>query len=306
MTTMFENFNLLESRVLDTLEKTDLEKIKAILSKIKEPTICTGVGGSYVVSNFASKVLTSKNNCIAENCQPRDILHKNLEPYTNILCCSYSGENYGTTTALSDELKLKKFLLSAKKLPKINNLTYSSTIPLEESFISLAATLIPMSILLAFYLDNDLSIIKEILQTKQDYLVKVSKLYEIFSGYETSTASLFLESTLVESGIAIPIVHDKYEYCHGRSTTSYHNDSSAIYFTHYNPLDRKLLSEFPNYYHDIITINCAYCDSIVNEYYLTYKAMLLAKAIAVSQNKDLSIVDYSPLVKKLYYFRGEM
>lgn len=303
---MFENFNLLESRVLDALEKTDLEKIKVILSKIKEPTICSGVGGSNVVSNFASKVLTSKNNCIAENCQPRDLKYKNLEPYSNILCCSYSGENYGTTIAFSEELKLTKFLLSTKKLRGIQNLTYSFTIPQEESFISLAATLIPMSILLAFYLDNDISIIKEILQTKEEYQVKISKIYEIFSGYETSTASLFLESTLVESGIAIPIIHDKYEYCHGRSTTSYHNDSSAIYFNHYYPLDRKLLSEFPNYYHDIITFNYAYCDPIINDYYLTYKSMLLAKAIAVSQNKDLSIVDYSPLVKKLYYFRGDM
>lgn len=303
-TTMFENFNLLESRVLDALESTDLEQIKKILSTLKEPTICTGVGGSYVVSNFASKVLSIKNNCLTENCQPRDILYKNLGPYVNILCCSYSGSNFGVETSFANTLN--KYLLSSKEILDVNNLTYHSTISPEKSFISLAATLVPMSILLAFYLDNDISIVKEILQTKKEYLVKISKIYEIFSGYETSTASLFLESTLIEAGLAIPIVHDKYDYCHGRSTISYINSSIAILLNNSTDLDNKFLSEFPSYFQDLITIDKVYNDAIINDYFLTYQSMLLAKAIADSQNKDLSIVDYSPLVKKLYYFKGEM
>ena len=48
---MHDNFKLLEERVLDSLEKTDLERISSKLKEIKTPTITTGVGGSSVVSN---------------------------------------------------------------------------------------------------------------------------------------------------------------------------------------------------------------------------------------------------------------
>ena len=48
------------------------------------------------------------------------------------------------------------------------------------------------------------------------------------------------------------------------------------------------------------------CDDIVNDFYLTYMCMLLTKEIAHMKNKDLSIVDYLQVVKKLYRFKGEM
>ncbi|MDE5889193.1 MAG: hypothetical protein K2H20_04145, partial [Bacilli bacterium] len=185
-------------------------------------------------------------------------------------------------------------------------LTYESSIENEDSFISLAATLMPMSILLAYYTDNDISLIKEILATKKEYLVRISKMYEILSGYDTSTASIFLESTLTESGVAIPLVHDKYGYCHGRSTTSNDNNSSVILLNKGTELDKKLLSLFPNYYQEVIKIDSKYQDSVIDDFYLTYQSMLLAKSIASSANKDLSRVDYSPMVKKLYYFKGSM
>jgi len=154
--------------------------------------------------------------------------------------------------------------------------------------------------------DNDLSIIREVLKNKKEYLTKVSQIYEILSGYDTSTASIFLESTLVESGVAIPLVHDKYGYCHGRTTTSKVNKSSAIIFNKDTELDKKLLSELLEYYEQVIEIDSQYKDSIIDDFYLTYQAMLLAKSIAESTNKDLSRVDYSPMLKKIYYFKGSM
>ncbi len=301
---MHDNFNLLESRVLDTLTKTNLERIKDVLSSIKTPTICTGVGGSNVVSNFASKVISKKNNCIVESIEPRSIIYKSLSGYSNVLACSYGGSNFGVETSFNNELN--KYLLSTKIKEGVNNITYISSIEPEDSFISLAATLMPMSILLAYYADNDLSLIREILATKKAYLTRVSKIYEILSGYDTSTASIFLESTLAESGVAIPIVHDKYGYCHGRSTTSYHNNSSVIIFNKDTELDQKLLSLFQEYYQEVIQIDSRYQDSIIDDFYLTYQSMLLSKSIATSTNKDLSRVDYSPMVKKLYYFKGSM
>lgn len=301
---MYDNFKLLESRVIDTLEKTDLEKIKKELKKLTTPTICTGVGGSNVVSNFASKVLSTKNGCLTINSEPRDLIYMNLSNYDNVISCSYGGNNYGVKTAFNNELK--KYLLTTNPRPGVTNLEYSSTIEQEDSFISLAATLMPMSILLAYYTDNDLSLIKKVLETKKDYHIIRSNLYEIMSGYETSTAATFLESTLTESGIAIPLVSDKYGYCHGRSTLSYNNQASAVIYNRNTELDNKFLTDFPKYYQEVIKIDSKYQDQIIDDFYFTYQSMLLAKAIAENTNQDLSRVNYSPLVKKLYYYKGGM
>lgn len=302
---MEENFLKLEKRIRETLQDTDLEKVFATLEKIKEPTICTGVGGSNVVSTFISKVLESKNNIIAISQEMRDLLYCNLTPYQNIIIASYSGKNYGVKVAL--DTPLKHYLFSTYEKEGIQNINYKN-LDKEHSFISLAATLIPMSILLSYYLDGKNDCIFKILKNTE--IPKVERIsqnvFEIMSGYESKTAASFLESTFIEAGIAIPIIHDKYAYCHGRSTTSYFEKHNMIYFNGNTELDKEMLEEFPKYYEQIIPINYKYEDKIVNDFYLTYKSMLLAKRIALLQKKDLSVIDYSSIVRKLYYFKGEM
>ena len=139
-----------------------------------------------------------------------------------------------------------------------------------------------------------------------NFKINDGNIYEILSGYETSTATEFIESTLVESGIGIPIVHDKYDFCHGRTTLGYKNNTNLIFFDCNNQLDILYRKELNNYYDNIISLNKKFNDEIINDYYLTYISMLLCKEIACRQDKDLSNVDYSPLVKKLYYFKDEM
>lgn len=302
-TRMNENFVKLKERVFDSLEKSDLIKIRSILSFINGSTLVSGVGGSSVVSLFLSKVLSVKNNIICENVTARDLIYKNLIGFQNIISCSYSGNNFGVATSF--ENGLKKYLLSKNFKDGVININYSS-IDAEKSFISLASTLIPMSIILAYYLDNDLDIIKDILNSAVDFHFSDSNIYEILSGYETSTASKFIESTLTESGIGIPIIHDKYDFCHGRSTLSHNYKSNLILFNTNNELDELFINTLVNYYHSVIRLDRKYEDDNVNDYYFTYLSMFLCKQIADTKKKDLSIVDYSPLVKKLYYFKGGM
>lgn len=302
---MEENFLKLEKRIRDTLQDTNLEKVFATLETIKESTICTGVGGSNVVSTFMSKVLGTKNNVIATNLEMRDLIYCYLKAYQNIIAASYSGKNYGVE--LSFNTPLKHFLFSTYEREGVQNISYKNQ-DKEESFISLAATLIPMSILLSYYLNGKNDCIFEILENSEipNFENPSQNVYEIMSGYESKTAATFLESTFTEAGIGIPIVHDKYAYCHGRSTIGYHASHNMIYFNGNTELDNLMLEEFPKYYEQIIPIDYKYEDKIVNDFYLTYKSMLLAKQIALFQKKDLSIVNYSPLVRKLYYFKGEM
>lgn len=300
---MYDNFSKLEKRVLDSVEKSDLIKIRDILSSITNPTLVSGVGGSYVVSEYLSKILSKKNNIICNNIESRSLKYINLNKYKNIISCSYSGNNLGVD--LSFDNNLNKYLLSKNKREGVTNINYVVD-DVEHSFISLSSTLIPMTMALLYYLDDDINLIKDILLSKIDFNINNKLVYEILSGYETSTAHTFLESTLVESGIGIPIVHDKYDYCHGRSTLNYHHNNNIIFFNTQSNLDRLFDLELNKYYESVIKIDKKYDDDIINDYYLTYICMLLTKEIASIQNKDLSNVNYSGIVKKLYRYKGEV
>ena len=300
---MYDNFGKLESRVLNSISKTDLILIRDIFKSINEPTLVSGVGGSHVVSAFLTKLLSVKNNIICNNITPRDMNYINLNNYKNVISCSYGGDNFGVDVTFNNNLN--KYLLSKNKIEGINNINYHVDYS-EHSFISLSATLIPMTIVLLYYLDNDISVIKEILSTNINFDLNDKTIYEVLSGYESNTASTFIDSTLTESGIGIPIIHDKYEYCHGRSSLNHHFNNNIIFFNNYKELDKLFEKELPKYYENIIKIDKKYSDDIINDYYFTYVSMLLCKDLAIKHNKDLSNVDYSQIVKKLYKYKGEM
>lgn len=290
------NFEYLKGRVVDTFDNTDTEFINYELSKLDKPTLVSGIGGSSVVSDFGAKVLSIKNSIIARNIEPRDMIYMNGE-YSNIVACSYSGNNFGVD--LSFDNNLKKYLLSRNTNEEAVNLQYKTTIDNQRSFISLGATLIPISVLINYYLNGDESFLDDIEECVFSFDTECD-VYEIFSGYDTSTTSKYLESTMVESGIGIPIVHDKYSYCHGRSTMSINNNSIAIFLNRNTELDRLLLREISKYYKNVIVIDGKYKDMILDDYQMLVQAMYLTKFIAESKSKDLSKVEYSPLCKTLY------
>ena len=300
---MKENFENLERRVFDSLYNSDLDKINYELSKINDNTLVSGVGGSSVVSVYASKVLSKKNNIITSCVEPRDFNYLNTSLYKNVLSCSYSGNNYGVKLSFLNNLK--HFLLSSKKNLEedIINLTYTCYDE-EKSFISLAGTLIPCSIMLNYYLNNNPEFIIDNLDSYSYNFDVECDAFEIFSGIDTFTASKYLESTMVESGIGIPIIHDKYSYCHGRSTISTVNNNIAIYFNCNTELDKLLLNEIPKYYKNVIVINTS--NGLISEYKLLLKCMYLTKFIAEKKKKDLSCVDYNPIVKKIYKYDKEL
>ena len=300
------NFEYLDKRVLDSLERTDLGKIRYELSKLNEPTILSGVGGSSVVSEFGSRVISKTNQVIATNSEPRDLVYKTTSGYKNIIACSYSGNNYGVQIAFDNTLK--KYLLSNNRYDdnEVTYLQYLTTIDKERSFISLGATLIPVTIFLDYYLKGDNKVIKELLHSTQFDFDTSCDAYEIFSGYDTSTTSKYLESTITEAGIGIPLVHDKYSYCHGRSTVSINYTNIAIYLNRNTELDKLLLQELPRYYKTVLVLESSQQDPILADYDMLIQAMYLTKYIAEQQSKDLSKVEYSPLCKKLYTYNGSL
>lgn len=294
------NFEYLKGRIVDAFDNTDTEYINYELSKLDKPTLVSGVGGSSVVSDFGTKVLSTKNSIITRNTEPRDMIYMNSSVYSNIVACSYGGSNYGVELSFNNELK--KYLLSRNRNDGVVNLQYNTTIDNERSFISLGATLIPVSILINYYMNGDMSFLDDIEERVFSFDTEC-EVYEIFSGYDTSATSKYLESTMVESGIGVPIVHDKYSYCHGRSTMSINNNSIAIFLNRNTELDRLLLNEISGYYKNVIVIDGKYKDMVLDDYQMLVQAMYLTKFIAESKSKDLSKVEYNPLCKTLYKCR---
>lgn len=303
---MQNNFKFLKDRIVDSLSYTDLDYINNELSKLNEPTLFSGVGGSNVVSEFGSKVINIKNNIVSINSEPRNFLYQNNIPFKNVIACSYSGNNYGVE--LSFRNSLKKYLLSNNSFndDNVTYLKYNTNIPKENSFISLGATLIPVSILLSYYLNKDNNLILDCIEELPFNFKPTSNIYEIFSGYDTSTASKYLESTMVESGIGIPVVHDKYSYCHGRSTLGYNYNATAIYYNRNTEFDKMMLEELKKYYNLIITIDSKFKDQILDDYQMLIQSMYLSKYIAEKDLIDLSKINYSPIVKKIYKYNKQI
>ena len=300
------NFDFLKARVIDSLDNTDLEFIRNELSKLSEPTLFNGVGGSSVVSEFGAKVINTKNGVFSVNSEPRDFLYRNNGAFRNVVACSYSGNNYGVELAF---LKgLRKYLLSNNSFDDsgVTYLKYSTTIDKERSYISLGATLIPVSILMNYYLGGQNTPMLDCIEESSFNFDLESDVYEIFSGYDTSTASKYLESTMVESGIGIPIVHDKYSYCHGRSTLGINYNGIAIYYNRNTEFDLMMLEELKKYYSMTITIDSKFKDQILDDFQMLIQSMYLTKYIAEKKLKDLSKVEYSPIVKKLYKYSGQI
>ena len=299
------NFEYLKRRVEDALDRTDLEFIRSELLKIKDASIVSGVGGSSVVSEFGSKVLNQKNGIISINCEPRDFLYQGVSGFKNVISCSYSGNNYGVDLSFDNDLK--KYLLSNNPSTSedVVNLQYQTAIDKERSFISLGATLIPVSILMDYYLEGEDDKLLDLILEK-DFSFEPSHIYEIFSGYDTRTTAKYLESTLVESGIGIPIVHDKYSYCHGRSTLSNVQQSNAIYFNRGTEFDKMMVEELKQYYQEVIVIESKSTDQVIDDFQMLVQAMYLTKYLAEKQSKDLSKVEYSPVNKKLYKYSGQI
>ena len=309
-------FNKLESRLLDANQKIDSEKNYKVLDTINEPTVSVGTGGSYPTSIFGAKVLTEKG-LISLSMNPRDAIY-NLQGIKNLISYSWSGKSYGNQVALNSYPKSIIVHANEQIIHDKEVRLYYEGMDKENSFISEATTLIPMGELLKYYLQSKHlneqeylnSIIHQTFQETNDNYNFNSKIFEIMTGDDTRVAAHILESTMTESGIGIPLLHEKYDYCHGRSVTSSTNrgQHSLIYLLNQETeLDKTLLELVAHNYKNIILLKSDTNDKIVGEYLLSLKAVLLCNQISKNKKMSLSQVDYDPsVVKKLYRYKGEL
>lgn len=331
------NFLKLEKRILsinDPLlnKANDIRKMLYQLTIDNKPTLIMATGGSKVVAYYLQLIIERLeiNGVICEVIEPRDYFYKvNRNQFSNLIAISTSGNTNGIKDVL-DDFNGTKFLITQNnqesnyQVISWGNEKYET----EKSFISLASSLGPITLMLDAITSLNMEIgsdeikkinykIKELLIRSREKIDKISvnfkdiSLIQIMSGYETKTSSSVLESNLVETGLASPVMHDKGSFCHGRSNLLFqYPDSHVIYLCHQRrELDNILIELINKEYSNISIFDTEDIkeDYFWKEYYLILQMYFLSKKIADDKNIDLTQPEYNPkLVKKLYNFRGDM
>ena len=297
---MMDCFASLSDRVDYAIENTDLKKVFETLNEIKGSTLVCGVGGSAVVGVYLAKILREKRHLLATFVYPRDLCYMNISGYENVISVSYSGNNIGVDVLKGK--RLNKYLLTGNPKKGFKNIVYK--MQPELSYVSISATIVPLSILTLYY-KNDPKLVKEIVNIETG-LTSGDDHFEVMSGYETLTAATLIESSLVESGMATCLLHEKYNYCHGRINITKVLDSDMIFFKMNNELDEVLYETLYKYYDNIICIERRYKDDIINDFCDCVIGLKLIRNIALAKNCDISDMKEIPDNDVLYLFKGKM
>jgi hypothetical protein len=331
------NFSKMEERIMQVNDPylgkyNDIREMLYELAIAKKPTLIMATGGSKVIAYYLQSIIERLrfDGIICEVIEPRDYFYKaNREIFSNLIVISASGNTNGINEALLD-FKGKKYLITEnKKDANYQVVCWGNELyDREKSFISLANSLGPISLLLDSTTSLNLELssneikkinykIKELLSRSREKIDKLnvnfkdSSLIQIISGYETRSSASVLESNLTEVGLAAAVIHDKGSYCHGRCNLLFqYPESKIIYLTHgLKELDNLLIdsinSEYSNVY--IFDTNDLNENIFWKEYYLILQMYYLSKKIADDKNIDLTQPEYNPnLVKRLYKFKGEM
>lgn len=331
------NFSKLEERIMQVNDPylgkyNDIREMLYELTIDNKPTLIMATGGSKVIAYYLQLIIErlGLTGIICEVIEPRDYFYKaNKDMFSNLIVISASGNTNGISEALLN-FKGNKYLIT-ENVKEYNYQVVSWGNELydrEKSFISLATSLGPISLLLDSTTSLNLELgsneikrindkIKELLSRSKEKINKLNvdfkdtSLIQIMSGYETKSSASVLESNLTEVGLAAAVIHDKGSYCHGRSNLLFqYPNSRIIYLSHgLKELDDLLIDSINGEYSNISVFDTNdLSDNIFwKEYYLILQMYFLSKKIAEDKNIDLTQPEYnSTLVKKLYKFKGEM
>lgn len=331
------NFSKLEERIMQVNDPclgkyNDIREMLYELTIDNKPTLIMATGGSKVIAYYLQLIIErlGLTGIICEVIEPRDYFYKaNRGMFSNLIAISASGNTNEISEALLDFRGNKYLITENKKESNYQVVSWSNELyNREKSFISLATSLGPISLLLDSTTSLNLELgsneikrindkIKELLSRSKEKINKLNvdfkdtSLIQIMSGYETKTSASVLESNLTEVGLAPTVIHDKGSYCHGRSNLLFqYPNSRIIYLSHgLKELDDLLIDSINGEYSNISVFDTNdLSDNIFwKEYYLILQMYFLSKKIAEDKNIDLTQPEYNPtLVKKLYKFKGEM
>lgn len=235
------NVNHLLDRTLRALESDADKHLRDIVNEIHGRILTVGTGGSFAAAEFASKCINRFHpDSTAVSCRPRDILVQGLHKTDAVFLYSYSGKtkdirnvyDFCCDRNISVYIITKLSVRECEKYYRKDSIiSYCSshTATKERGFISIAGTLIPMSIMGQIYYSDKqgdfIAFLDKCFQkwgrefSDDKYLFKLPgnrMNIDIFSGLDTNCAAIDLESKFIESGVARVSVHEKKDFSHGR------------------------------------------------------------------------------------------
>lgn len=227
------NVNNLLPRLLkvDNLDTVfEIQKLITNIKRQKDNVAIIGTGGSFISAHFIAKLLSQELVKPIIVLKPRDVFIYPIKNISSAILLTYSGKTPDILT-VNDYLKknnIKSYIVTnqEKDNPEENIISYNSS-RIEKGFLAVAGIIIPIylfaksclkEINLKDFVENSITKWKSELSFENLNLKIADKplLIDIFSGYETNTTALDLESKFIESGFGRVTIHDKKDFSHGR------------------------------------------------------------------------------------------
>lgn len=317
------NANNLLFRLLkaDDLDISEIKELITNLKSQKDNVIIIGTGGSFISAHFIAKLLSQELTKPMIALKPRDIFIRSIKDVSATILLTYSGKTPDiliTNSHLKDN-NVKTYIVTnqIKDGSQKNIISYNSS-RTEKGFLAVAGTIIPIYLFTKACLkDLDLRefIEQSIAKWKSEpfleelnlNLTNKPLLIDIFSGYETSTTALDLESKFVESGFGRVTIHDKKDFSHGRFNIISSFKPDLIIFLDskntdsYNEKLYKYLTK-----EDVPIIHLKTNESgILADLDLLIASQFLLKSISETIKRDLTKPDYPKRAMSLYRYNGQ-
>lgn len=309
---------LLKVDNLDTV--FEIQKLITNIKRQKDNVAIIGTGGSFISAHFIAKLLSQELAKPIIALKPRDIFIYPIKNISSAILLTYSGKTPDILT-VNDYLKknnIKSYIVTnqEKDNPEENIISYNSS-RIEKGFLAVAGIIIPIylfaksclkEINLKDFVENSITKWKSELSFENLNLKIADKplLIDIFSGYETNTTALDLESKFIESGFGRVTIHDKKDFSHGRFNIVSSFSSDLIIF-----LDSQNTSSYnEKLYKYLVKENLPIIRLKTNEpgiladLDLLIASQFLIKFISENIKRDLTKPDYPKRAMSLYRYKG--
>lgn len=325
------NINNLERRVLNGVNSSAYMELIEQLKGLKSTCLFLGTGGSFAAAHFASKIVNEMFGITTISKFPREVNYRNNEDIFKIFLFSYSGTTADLLEGTKNIDNNKKIIITKGEFKKVIEKTKIKNIVsyrtnnnkgAERGFLSFEGVLTPASLFLNIYLKSkeidSQKFIQERFRYWEEYfknyfksnkelkrMLKKGKIINLITGDYTTSASLDLESKIIESGIYSLIIHEKKNFSHGRFINYENQDCpTTVYLKQKNTTEYEI--KLLKYLSDNTILIESEFNGILAEYDLLIASQFFIVNISKMLDIDISKPKYSEDAMKIYFHKGEL
>ena len=322
-----KNLSLLDGRIRAAMATDAPKRLKECLSSMPDRVLTVGTGGSYASALFAAKAISAFERSIAVSARPRDALLRGVDKYDLVILFSYSGTtpDIREVVRVCDEKGVKTLLITALDplaegcpCAAEDVVSYGVSEPdfEEKGFISMASTLIPICLFADRYYGKGFEkMYRDVFEAREKEFRERRILggserplmIDVFSAYDTETASAVLESDITESGIGRATVHEKKDFSHGRYNALEGSRSDVAVFLNnaVGAYTETLIGYLRSRNYPLFEITTER-SGIWGDFDLTVAAQFFVTKLSEETGYDMSDPTYPVEAKSLYKYIGDL